>query len=195
MILDVDNFKKVNDIYGHLSGDAMLRDIADMLRRLFPENAVLARVGGDEFAVLLYHVKTLGEVEEKADGILKNFRSILRQQKDIISCSIGISIAPENGDNFASIYKNADAALYQAKRQGKNRYALYAESLEDVMTPEGQTDVAGAAVMDQKLADQNLTGYVLDILSRSNSMEKSINQLAGDCRKTGGCVPCLHFRG
>ena len=50
MILDVDNFKKVNDIYGHLSGDAMLRDIADMLRRLFPENAVLARVGGDEFA-------------------------------------------------------------------------------------------------------------------------------------------------
>ena len=177
MILDVDNFKKVNDIYGHLSGDAMLRDIADMLRRLFPENAVLARVGGDEFAVLLYHVKTLGEVEEKADGILKNFRSILRQQKDIISCSIGISIAPENGDNFASIYKNADAALYQAKRQGKNRYALYAESLEDVITPEGQTDVAGAAVMDQKLADQNLTGYVLDILSRSNSMEKSINQL------------------
>ena len=125
----------------------------------------------------MYHVKTLGEVEEKADGILKNFRSILRQQKDIISCSIGISIAPENGDNFASIYKNADAALYQAKRQGKNRYALYAESLEDVITLEGQTDVAGAAVMDQKLADQNLTGYVLDILSRSNSMEKSINQL------------------
>ncbi len=47
--------RKVNDIYGHLSGDAMLVDIADMLRRLFPENAVLARVGGDEFAVLLYH--------------------------------------------------------------------------------------------------------------------------------------------
>ena len=54
MILDVDNFKKVNDIYGHLSGDAMLVDIADMLRRLFQKNAVLARVGGDEFAVLLY---------------------------------------------------------------------------------------------------------------------------------------------
>lgn len=177
MILDVDNFKKVNDIYGHLSGDAMLVDIADMLRRLFPENAVLARVGGDEFAVLLYHVKTMEEAAEKADQILKSFRSILKQQNDMISCSIGISTAPENGDNFASIYKNADAALYQAKRQGKNRYAFYAETLEDVIQPESQTDVAEAAVMDQKLADQNLTGYVLDILSRSHSMEKSINQL------------------
>ncbi len=61
--------------------------------------------------------------------------------------------------------------------RGKNRYAFYAGDLEDVIQPESQTDVAEAAVMDQKLADQNLTGYVLDILSRSHSMEKSINQL------------------
>lgn len=177
MILDVDNFKKVNDIYGHLSGDAMLRSIADMLRRLFSENSVLARVGGDEFAVLLYHVRTIGEVESKADEILHNFRSILNHKKDIISCSIGISVAPEDGDNFASIYKNADTALYQAKRQGKNRYAFYAESLEEVIMPKGQTDVAEAAALDHNLTEQNLTGYILDILSRSHNMEKSINQL------------------
>lgn len=177
MILDVDNFKKVNDIYGHLSGDAMLRDIAGLLRRLFPENAVVARVGGDEFAVLLCHVKSAGEVEEKAAEVLENFTLILKDQEDIISCSIGISIAPEDGDNFASIYKNADEALYQAKRQGKNRYAFYEETLKDTMLGGGNPDIAGAAAMDRNLMDQNLTGYILDILSRSHSMEKSISQL------------------
>lgn len=192
LILDVDNFKRINDVYGHLSGDSMLKDIASLLRRLFPHQAVIGRVGGDEFAVLMYHVASKREVEEQAKAILDNFQYILQQQESFISCSIGISIAPGDGENFASIYKNADSALYQAKRRGKNCFAFYEETIEhgiplaakesagsgefaDQKTRDQETRDRGTK--DQEMADQSLTGYVLDILSRSQYMERSINQL------------------
>lgn len=177
LMLDVDNFKKINDIYGHLSGDEMLKDISELLRRQFERDALVGRVRGDEFAVLLLHVSSRSEVEASAAELLQEFRTILQQQNDIISCSIGISMAPEDGDNFAAIYKNADTALYHAKRQGRNRCAFYGDTLKSPIEADMQAPSAAAVVLEQNIKDQNLTGYVMDILSRSHSMEKSINQL------------------
>lgn len=172
MILDVDNFKKINDVYGHLSGDMMLKDIADRLLKLFPENAVIGRVGGDEFAVLMCHVKTRKEVEQKAEEILQSFQEI-QLDEDSVSCSLGISLSPENGNDFATIYKSADSALYRAKRRGKNRYAFFEiigsdmTALSEDRGPEIETASFG----------QELEGYILDLLAHAEDMESAIRQV------------------
>ena len=173
MILDVDNFKKINDVYGHLSGDVMLKDIADKLRGLFKKDAFIGRVGGDEFAILMNHVKDISEVEEKAEGVLKSFQEMVLQAGDFVSCSLGISLAPLNGDNFAAIYKNADAALYRAKRRGKNRYAFYEPVCEE---NNGKVEERGISVQAEE-PGRDLEGYVLDILTHSKDMNQSIQQI------------------
>lgn len=127
-IFDIDNFKQANDQYGHVFGDMAIKEFTTVIRRHFRENDILGRIGGDEFAVFI-PVEDMGSVEAKAENIAadldRTFTDGVSSWK--MSVSIGISIAPRDGMDFVSLYKNADAALYETKQRGKNGYTIYRE--------------------------------------------------------------------
>lgn len=129
-ILDVDDFKSVNDSRGHAAGDELLRVVAQQLARSFRESDVVARVGGDEFAVLAADL-TLAQAERRIAGVLAQLASGAVGENGVshqatLSCGVAEFSA---GDTPASLYERADEAQYTAKRQGKNRVVAKARPL------------------------------------------------------------------
>lgn len=123
LMLDVDNFKMLNDTYGHQTGDLFLIKLAEELKHHFRETDVVGRIGGDEFFALMRDIPDLSIVPRKADQILDTIIAICESYDGVnLSGSIGISMYPENGDTVEKLYAKADEALYQAKRRGKNQF-------------------------------------------------------------------------
>jgi diguanylate cyclase (GGDEF)-like protein len=133
LMLDLDRFKTVNDSLGHPAGDAMLREIARRLRAIVREVDCVARFGGDEFAVL-----QASEQDQKGAAIALSDRILaaiaepyeLDGRKIILETSVGIAMAPQDGDDADALIKRADLALYRAKAEGRNRYGFFATSME-----------------------------------------------------------------
>lgn len=131
-MVDLDNFKNVNDTLGHIYGDKAICDTANVLSEIFKTNAVVGRLGGDEFAVCAiydsFDEESLSQyIIKKAEEIRKaNLRSYTDGASRVdISSSIGISVSPNDGTDFQSLYKNADMALYESKKSGKNKYTRF----------------------------------------------------------------------
>ena len=127
-ILDMDDFKKVNDTFGHAAGDKVIADFAHRLKQNFRQDDIVGRIGGDEFVAFIA-VGSRELVNRKAEELIKTLHYEF-QDGHIhcpISSSIGISFAPEAGKDFDSLYKKADIALYQAKAEGKGKYVIYHE--------------------------------------------------------------------
>lgn len=134
-MIDLDNFKTVNDTLGHIYGDKVLTDTSDKLKEVFPVNAIIGRLGGDEFAVCAsfdaFDASNLLKYMEKKAGQLCE---TLREHYCCdglgvdVSASIGIAVAPEDGMDFESIYRKADKALYLSKRSGKDRFNIFQSS-------------------------------------------------------------------
>ena len=126
-MIDVDNFKQINDHYGHLYGDNILSEIGRILQVVFDIKSIAGRFGGDEFLVLLEHVPSYQWVYQKIDKLKQelNLVSLLDQEKRSLSVSVGIASSTKNEAEFQMLYQQADDALYDAKWQGKNRYAVY----------------------------------------------------------------------
>lgn len=126
-IVDIDNFKDINDTFGHLYGDAVLSEIADKLQRILRSSDIVGRIGGDEFAVFLKDIDSAALAEKKAGEINQALRLCYTQHKVEypISSSIGIAIYPDHGTTFEALYKNADIALYQSKDKGKDTFTIY----------------------------------------------------------------------
>ena len=133
LILDVDNFKYVNDTFGHMLGDALLIDIADIIRGLFSEDFFCGRIGGDEYQIFALNISR-EEICNKADMLCRQIKEKYEKQHQNYNISISIGIAHSDSIReqshrlcYADLYKMADLALYQAKIEGKNRYSLYGE--------------------------------------------------------------------
>ncbi len=131
IIVDVDNFKNVNDKLGHLYGDTVLKLLASGLKPLFRSDDVIGRVGGDEFFVFLKNYKSLDILYDKAKEIGKLFRRTCTENGNSvnISASLGISLYPEHGTDFDTLYRCADAALYTTKERGKDGLTIFAGQL------------------------------------------------------------------
>lgn len=127
LILDVDCFKQINDIYGHAVGDRVLQKFGKLLKSTFREGDILGRIGGDEFVVIMKNIQTKDIATKKAGELLAKTQAykIDELKGNNISISIGISTAPQDGDCYMDLYKRADQALYQAKRSGKARVCNY----------------------------------------------------------------------
>lgn len=125
-ILDMDDFKKVNDTFGHATGDKVIADFAQRLKQCFRQGDIVGRIGGDEFVVFL-SAGSKEWIQRKAERLVKSLRYEFQDQavRCQISSSIGIALAPEAGEDFDSLYQNADKALYQAKAEGKGKYVIY----------------------------------------------------------------------
>lgn len=132
LLLDVDNFKKVNDILGHPKGDELLKEVARVLREVFREKDILGRLGGDEFCVLISGNISQSVVEARAQDINQRCRRTYYSEKGEpikTSVSIGIALCTESCRTYDSLYKCADQALYQTKSRGKDGYTVYAHNV------------------------------------------------------------------
>lgn len=131
LILDVDDFKRINDSFGHLCGDQILRSVAAVLQSIFRANDVVGRIGGDEYLIFMKDVSVLEPVLAKAAAVGAALRQI-RVECDrsySMSCSIGIALYPAHANNYETLFQRADAALYETKRKGKDNYCVYTEEL------------------------------------------------------------------
>ena len=124
MIIDLDNFKYINDTLGHDMGDQVLRKFSLILKEIFSENSYIGRFGGDEFLVFIFNQESNIEIENKANKLLEKMKEINDQYIDHLSCSIGICFV-ENENNFENLFKKSDKALYMCKNSGKNSYKVY----------------------------------------------------------------------
>lgn len=131
LLIDLDQFKEVNDLEGHDAGDALLTEMAIRLKGALPDAGLIARIGGDEFAALL-EADTYERLEGRIEALLDELRRPFVVRSSIFSCrsSIGVTSAPQDGSSPASLLKCADIALYAAKRQGRNRAAFYDSGME-----------------------------------------------------------------
>ena len=129
LFIDLDYFKEVNDRLGHSIGDELLKEVALRVRDLLREKDTLSRLGGDEFTVIVEGVKSAEDVEKLATKILDSFSEsfIVQHHQISISCSIGISLYPNEKDSAYELINAADMAMYKAKGKGKNDFALYTE--------------------------------------------------------------------
>lgn len=133
IIIDIDNFKAVNDTMGHIEGDNVLIKVSYNLKGLFRSTDIIGRIGGDEFMVLLVNAPNLDLIHKKAEEICEMFRSTFAGHNDMfkISGSVGISIYGRDGETFKDLYLNADTALYKVKQRGKDMYAFHSEIEEE----------------------------------------------------------------
>ena len=129
-IVDVDNFKKINDTMGHAFGDEVLRTLGEQLPAIFRATDIIGRVGGDEFMVFLKGVSEAESVRKEARKIEHFFQNFKAGEytKYAATASIGVAVFPQEGADFESLYKAADQGLYKAKKRGKNQVAFYQEA-------------------------------------------------------------------
>ena len=129
LFLDLDNFKHINDTLGHTTGDSLIKSVADCLNLILRESDFIARIGGDEFAIIV-PITTVSHLVEVANKINKHLYSIqipIVGIKHVTSASIGIAIFPEHGKDSADLLSNADLAMYQAKTQGKGCWHIFSK--------------------------------------------------------------------
>ncbi|MBQ5332269.1 MAG: diguanylate cyclase [Oscillospiraceae bacterium] len=156
MMIDMDNFKAINDNYGHIAGDQTLKMFADTLRKFSEEGDILCRIGGDEFVVFAKDLSSKSEIGNRASDIISDLCYNLEQCKfeTNSSVSIGIAQTPDDGTEFNKLYNAADKALYYVKQNGKNSYHFFSDQNES----------------EKKRASKSVDlAYLSELLSRADS--------------------------
>lgn len=155
-MVDLDNFKTINDNYGHQEGDRVLNMFADTLREYSGENDVICRIGGDEFVAFMYEKTKRPEIANLAGDIIRSLNQRIKEMNYDVntSVSIGISISGVDADDFAKLYNCGDKALYYVKNNGKNSFRFFSDNVLD----------------EKKRVSRNVDlAYLGEILSRSDS--------------------------
>lgn len=131
-MIDVDNFKSINDSLGHVYGDTVLHGLSEKLSNIFGAQTIVGRLGGDEFMVFMKGAYNRKEIEDKAMEVCDSFYQMYFEsgkEEHRVSGSVGISNFPFHGESFEELYKKADIALYLSKNKGKNTYSIYGGEL------------------------------------------------------------------
>jgi polar amino acid transport system substrate-binding protein len=153
--IDIDNFKDINDTLGHSYGDELLLDVTHRLEGIFGKTDFLARIGGDEYAVLVQNIASASELELKIDMIRNTFIQpfTIATKEFFVTVSVGISLAPKDGKTTQSLLKNMNSAMYVAKEQGRNTYCYFDNSINQKMLDklELQSELRKAIEEDQFL--------------------------------------------
>ncbi len=129
--LDLDRFKNINDTLGHAAGDCLLQQVAERLKSCTRGYDVVARWGGDEFTLLLPALRSPEDVSHIAERILRRLSAPFQVQGEelYVTASLGLALAPYDGEDAQTLLRNADAAMYQAKAKGRNNYQVYFEEI------------------------------------------------------------------
>lgn len=176
-IIDVDNFKAINDNLGHHFGDLVLQEVADTIKQAFRKQDVVGRIGGDEFVVFMADCDNDDIILEKANKLSEVMRKTYSGENESysISGSIGISLFPSHGFNYEELYKAADKALYESKKQGKDCYTLfYTEITDDNRTT---TEMNNGGRNRNQLVDIGVISTVFNLLYETRDINISLKSV------------------
>ncbi|RYV02028.1 hypothetical protein SOPP22_10645 [Shewanella sp. OPT22] len=145
MLLDLDDFKKVNDSFGHNAGDKLLKQISKRIRGVISEYDTIGRLGGDEFVIILTAPDSVKNAEQIAHEVIDLCsRPVLIQHYEVVvGCSIGLACFPQDGNDYETLTKNADAAMYESKVNGRNALCFYSNKMSQ--------DIQQRLVMENEL--------------------------------------------
>ena len=184
-IIDVDNFKHVNDSYGHMFGDAVLSKLAENISAIFRSSDVVSRIGGDEFMVFMPHIPSAATAYSHAEQILNSFGGILHENmySRNLSCSVGVAIATSKENDFQSLFSHSDQALYQAKRCGKNNYVVYGDSTEKMSQTEDSgvsSQTAGSSIESENqlgINPSDMLRLTFETLHERDGFDSALNHI------------------
>lgn len=194
-MLDVDDFKQINDLYGHDCGDTTIQAVAARLKVLFRDEDTICRMGGDEFAVFVQVGLTTEQLSQRLERMREKLHFQIEQTT--VSCSVGACLVPQYGTSFEEIYHNADVALLTAKRLGKNRVQVYGN---EIVLPESVLYRNMDWLLDESsdaivVADAETyeVYYLNDVACTLSGKEKS-KCLGRPCYEAiwGNASPCSH---
>ena len=181
-IVDIDNFKNVNDHFGHAMGDAVLKKCAAIIDREVGDYGKAGRIGGDEFLVVFDNFTVAEEIRNILRGIKNNVLQAYVEERDgfYTSTSIGCAIFPDDTDNFDTLFNLVDHLMYRAKHKGKNRYIIYERdkhgSVEDVLqTNVNKPGVAGIRGLTKSEAVCHIVDY--DMCGKEYELESVLNDI------------------
>lgn len=178
-IIDLDNFKEVNDNLGHHFGDIVLHGIGMDIKNCFRSEDILGRIGGDEFIVLMKNCDDKTVIIERAERICKRLEKTFQGEFNqySISASVGIAMYPRHGTTFKELYQAADKALYESKGKGKNTYTEF--QLTDIDT--GESEDIPTFVLDRRrkkeLIDYEILSTVFNMLYETKHIPNSLNEV------------------
>jgi diguanylate cyclase (GGDEF)-like protein len=188
MIIDIDNFKQINDQWGHLYGDTVLEVFTSDLSKLFASTDIVGRIGGDEFIVFFKSLKNTEHLGSAAKAVLSMTKDKLTELKSGgISVSIGTAIFPDHGKTYAKLFMNADIALYKAKQNGKNNYVMYQSELSNSVH-QGETirkinPVKTNTIDTLTSVDKKLINFAFDIVNEAAEIGTAIEQIFSEIGK------------
>ena len=168
-ILDIDNFKQVNDTLGHLFGDEVLATVSETIKNTVAGNGLVGRIGGDEIFIVLEGLNYLSDLRGVLRSVRSNVEWAYKDRKDIpkVTCSIGVSTYPTDALVYDDLFKIADKMLYRAKQKGKNRYIIYEQAVHGDVLSEGSS-VSSPVSLGQKKNKQHLVMKMLEYLARQS---------------------------
>lgn len=177
LMIDLDDFKAVNDTLGHIFGDAVLSEIAKKIRGIFRKSDIVGRIGGDEFVVFLRDIPHTDHAVAKAEELCQEFRAAYAGEDGIynVSGSIGIAYFPADGLTFDELYGKADLALYAAKHKGKGACAVYRDTLsEHTGRSRPLDDIENTRAKD---FSENISEYVFRILYEAKDLRLAVESV------------------
>jgi len=132
LYLDLDDFKRINDSFGHSVGDQFLLSIAQRIHNAVRQGDIVARLGGDEFGILLQNTQSVSDIAKVADKLLEQVRQPIHSnnREFTLSASVGITLLPQDGNDVTTLLRNADLAMYASKRHGKGHYQFFDARLQ-----------------------------------------------------------------
>lgn len=177
LIIDLDHFKQINDRYGHLFGDSVLSRTAQEIRKLFRPQDIVARIGGDEFLVLLRGVSSRTLVANRCLQLRQVLHAALQEVNETLCCSIGVALSPEHGRTYVELFQRADRALYCAKSRGRDTHVIDFEETDCRFRQE--TAVRSPIDSDDQpdLTDKRIFRYAFHRLYTARDMDASIGEL------------------
>ena len=166
MMIDLDSFKLVNDLYGHEMGDKVLIAFANIIRETLPKGSTYGRIGGDEFVAFSFGTQDESEVANLTALLNKRLvdaaKEMMGEDMQIpLGTSVGAVFVPKHGNDYASLLKVADKCLYNVKKNGKHGYSLY--SLDALSDQDGNSSALDLGSLDEILSERNITNVALQL--------------------------------
>jgi diguanylate cyclase (GGDEF)-like protein len=144
LLIDLDRFKPVNDVYGHAAGDAVLCEVAERLDALVPRDAIAARLGGDEFSVFLPHQPHSSDLIRLAQQIITRLSDPITWEhaRIDVGATIGIALYPEDGEDAEALLRAADIAMYRGKREGRSTFRFFEQNMDEELKARVTLEIA-----------------------------------------------------
>ena len=162
VIIDIDDFKHINDTYGHIFGDQVIRRVAEIMQVLVGQRGVIGRFGGDEYVILLEKVETREQLKTLLKTMAKEF-ALTFDPKIRVTASIGVSEYPVDGTEYEKLMRKADKALYLAKEKGKNRHIIYEERLHGRLESDDMQNMAMAYAVSKEKKREVITEMITEL--------------------------------